>query len=596
MPGYAELHCLSNFSFLTGASHPEELVEQAHALGYAALAVTDQCSLAGVVRAHLAARDRGLPLIVGSEITLADGPRLVLLAEDREGYGNLAELITAGRRRAPKGGYRLERTDLAPGLTRCTVLWLADDDAAAEDGLWLAGRFPGRCWIAVELHRTGGDRQRLAHRRALAQATGLPLVAAGGALMHDRARQPLQDVLTAVRLGVPVAAAGLALQSNAERHLRTLPDLARFYPPDLLAETLAVAARCRFSLDALRYEYPAELVPAGHTPASHLRALTEQGLRTRWPDGTPAKVRQLVEHELALIAELAYEPYFLTVHDIVRFARSRGILCQGRGSAANSAVCYCLGITEVDPSRTEMLFERFISKERNEPPDIDVDFEHQRREEVIQYVYAKYGRHRAALAATVISYRPKSAVRDVGKAMGLDPDQIDRLAKGLAWWDGRAIAPERLREAGLDPGNSRVTLVMQLVHELLGFPRHLSQHVGGFVIARDRLSRLVPVENAAMPERTVIQWDKDDLDALGLLKIDCLALGMLTAIHKAFDLINAWRELVVHGATSQLVRDTHPTRHDPLSGNGVDASHSVVGCAPRTDIHGTTEPFGPSTR
>ena len=338
-----------------------------------------------------------------------------------------------------------------------------------------------------------------------------------------------------------IAEAGLALQPNAERHLRSLADLARFYPPELLAETLVVAARCTFSLDELRYEYPAELVPDGHTPASHLRALTETGLRVRWPDGEPAKVRRLVEHELVLIAELRYEPYFLTVYDIVRFARSRGILCQGRGSAANSAVCYCLGITEVDPARMEMLFERFLSKERNEPPDIDVDFEHQRREEVIQYVYAKYGRHRAALAATVISYRPKSAVRDVGKAMGLDADQIDRLAKGLAWWDGRAIAPERLHEAGLDPDNPQIALVMRLVHGLLGFPRHLSQHVGGFVIARDRLSRLVPIENAAMPERTVIQWDKDDLDALGLLKVDVLGLGMLAAIRRAFDLVHGCR-------------------------------------------------------
>jgi len=592
MPGYAELHCLSNFSFLTGASHPEELVERARALGYAALAITDQCSLAGVVRAHLAAKTCGLRLVIGSEIALEDGPRLVLLAEDREGYGNLSELITAGRRRAAKGDYRLDRADLAHGLPHCTALWLADDAAGIADGLWLAERFPGQCWIAVELHRRGGDRQRLAHRRALAQATGLPLVATGGALMHERARQPLQDVLTAVRVGVPVAAAGLALESNAERHLRTLEALGRFYPADLLSESLTVAARCTFSLDELRYEYPSELVPNGHTPTSHLRALTEQGLRTRWPAGVPAKVRRLLEHELALIAELRYEPYFLTVHDIVRFARSRGILCQGRGSAANSAVCYCLGITEVDPARMEMLFERFISKERNEPPDIDVDFEHQRREEVIQYVYAKYGRHRAALAATVISYRPKSAVRDVGKAMGLDPDQVDRLARGLAWWDGKALAPERLREAGLDPENPGVALVMRLVHALLGFPRHLSQHVGGFVIARDRLSRLVPIENAAMPERTVIQWDKDDLDALGLLKIDCLALGMLSAIHKAFDLVNGWRELVGQGATAQLVRDTHPTRHCPVNGNGVDAPYFVVGCAPRTNTHDTIETLG----
>ncbi len=541
MPAYAELHCLSNFSFLTGASHPEELVQRAHALGYAALALTDQCSLAGVVRAHLAAKACGLQLIVGSELALDDGPRLVLLAQDREGYGNLSELITTGRRRAAKGSYRLARADLAQGISGCIALWLADEASIADDGRWLAELFPRPL---LDRGGTAPGRGRPPEARpppGPLAATGLPLVATGGVLMHDRARQPLQDVLTAIRLGVPVAEAGLALQPNAERHLRPPDALARFYPTALLAETATIAARCSFSLDELRYEYPDELVPTGRTPTTHLRQLTEQGLRSRWPAGEPAKVRRLVEHELALIAELWYEPYFLTVHDIVRFARSQGILCQGRGSAANSAVCYCLGITEVDPARMEMLFERFISKERNEPPDIDVDFEHQRREEVIQYLYRKYGRHRAALAATVITYRPKSAVRDVGKAMGLTPDQVDRLAKNLAWWDGQAIAPERLREAGLDPGNPLVTRVMQLVHEILGFPRHLSQHVGGFVIARDRLSRLVPVENAAMAERTVIQWDKDDLDALGLLKVDCLALGMLTAIHRAFDLVNAWR-------------------------------------------------------
>ncbi|MGA9033952.1 MAG: error-prone DNA polymerase, partial [Sulfuricaulis sp.] len=298
--------------------------------------------------------------------------------------------------------------------------------------------------------------------------------------------------------------------------------------------------RCRFSLDELRYEYPEELVPAGETPASHLRKLTEAGLQRRWPAGAPPKVRQQVEHELALIAELRYEPYFLTVHNIVEFARSRGILCQGRGSAANSAVCFCLGITEVDPARIETLFERFVSKERNEPPDIDVDFEHERREEVIQYLYSKYGRERAALAATVISYRPKSAVRDVGKALGFSLEQVDSLAGNLAWWDG-GVVPERLTEAGFDPQNPKVRLLVQLVRMLVGFPRHLSQHVGGFVIARDKLSRLVPIENAAMPERTVIQWDKDDLDALGLLKVDVLGLGMLTAIRKSFELVRAYR-------------------------------------------------------
>jgi error-prone DNA polymerase len=542
-PDYAELHCISNFSFLRGASHPEELVRRAWELGYRALALTDECSLAGVVRAHGEAKACGLQLIVGSELELKGGPRLLLLAQGRDGYGNLSELITRGRRAAGKGSYALERADLETGLGDCLALWLPDDTGG--DGLgqaaWLSQRFPQRLWIAVELHRSGGDRERLARMRTLAEQTGLPLVACGGVRMHDRRRRPLLDALTAVRLGVPASRLGLEAQPNGERHLRSRARLARFYPTELLAETLRVAARCRFCLDELRYEYPRELVPRGVGPSQHLRALTEQGLRRRWPEGEPSRVRRLIEHELALIAELRYEPYFLTVHDIVRFARARGILCQGRGSAANSAVCYALGITEVDPARMELLFERFISKERNEPPDIDVDFEHQRREEVIQYLYAKYGRERAALAATVISYRPKSAVRDLGKAMGLAEDQVDRLAKGLAWWDGREIAPERLREAGFDPDNPVLVRLMALVHQVLGFPRHLSQHVGGFVIAAGRLSRLVPIENAAMAERTVIQWDKDDLDALGLLKVDCLALGMLSAIHRALDLVNGFR-------------------------------------------------------
>jgi error-prone DNA polymerase len=392
----------------------------------------------------------------------------------------------------------------------------------------------------VELLRDGHDRTRLAALTALGRDLQLPLIASGDVHLHARSRRALQDVLTAIRLGTTVEAAVLKLLPNGERCLRARPTLAKLYPPELLAETLRVAERCRFSLDELRYEYPEELVPAGETPASHLRKLTEAGLQRRWPAGAPPKVRQQVEHELALIAELRYEPYFLTVHNIVEFARSRGILCQGRGSAANSAVCFCLGITEVDPARIETLFERFVSKERNEPPDIDVDFEHERREEVIQYLYSKYGRERAALAATVISYRPKSAVRDIGKALGFSLEQADSLAGNLAWWDG-GVVPERLTEAGFDPQNPKVRLLVQLVRMLVGFPRHLSQHVGGFVIARDKLSRLVPIENAAMPERTVIQWDKNDLDALGLLKVDVLGLGMLTAIRKSFELVRAYR-------------------------------------------------------
>jgi len=539
--GYAELHCRSNYSFLNAASHPEELVQRAWELGYSALAVTDICSLAGLVRAHMAAKSLGLHLIVGSELQIEGGPRLVVLALDRLGYGNLSHLITITRRRCPKGGYRLGWEDLRQGLDGCLALWLADTDSDAEEGRRLAARFPRGLWIGVTLHRRGGDRDRLARLRALTESCGLRLVAAGGVLMHVPERKPLLDVLTAIRRGTPLAAVGDALVQNRESHLHSRDELARFYPRDLLAETLLIADRCRFSLDDLRYEYPQELVPADATPAGYLRRITGEGAAARWPGGVPEKVRRLLDHELELIAELGYEPYFLTVYDLVQFARSRGILCQGRGSAANSAVCYCLGITEVDPARMEMLFERFISRERGEPPDIDVDFEHQRREEVIQYIYRKYGRGRAALAATLITYRPKSAVRDVGKAMGMAPDQVDRLARNLNWWDGQAVAPERLREVGLDPYNPLVLRTMRLVHELLGFPRHLSQHVGGFVISRGELSRLVPIENAAMDGRTVIQWDKDDLDALGLLKVDCLALGMLSAIRRALDLVSGCR-------------------------------------------------------
>jgi error-prone DNA polymerase len=561
LPAYAELHCLSNFSFLRGASHPEELVERAHASGYAALAVTDECSLAGVVRAHLAAKACGMKLIVGSELTLADGVKLVLLAPDRASYGNLAQLITRGRRQASKGRYALTRADVAALASGLLALWVPPaacegHAAALETARWIATTFPGRGWIAVELTVRAGDRARLGALAALSQASGLPRVAAGDVHMHVRARRALQDTLTAIRLKTPLAECGHALFPNGERHLRSRARLAAIYPPELIAETVAIAGRCTFSLDTLRYEYPEEIVPPGQTPGSHLRRLVEAGLRRRYVAGAereaaaddaaasamvPPDVRELIEHELALIAELAYEPYFLTVHDVVAYARSRGILCQGRGSAANSAVCYALGITEVDPSRMSMLFERFISKERNEPPDIDVDFEHERREEVIQYVYGKYGRDRAALAATLITYRPKSAVRDVGKALGLDLAQVDRLAGVFAWWDGRKVHAERIREAGFAPDNPVIARLVALTNELMGFPRHLSQHVGGFVIARDSLERMVPVENAAMPERTVIEWDKDDLDALGLLKVDCLALGMLSAICRALALVGAQR-------------------------------------------------------
>lgn len=553
LPAYAELHCRSNFSFLQGASHPEELVARAAELDYAALAITDECSLAGVVRAHVEAKKRGLHLIIGSEITLQCGMKLVFLAKNRDGYGNLSELITLGRRRAVKGTYTLQRGDLDPqacepaamhlaGLPDCLVLLVPrrshTREELAEQALWAARVFPERAWIAVSLLHWHDDEYRLAQLAGIASESGLPLVAAGDVLMHVRSRKPLQDTLTAVRIGKPVAECGMALQPNAEQHLRSRLRLAQLYAPALLQETIRIADACTFSLDELRYEYPEEIVPPGETLSGYLRRLTYEGaMQKRFPGGIPEKVCDQIEHELALITELRYEPFFLTVYDIVQFARSRKILCQGRGSAANSAVCYCLGITEVDPERGNTLFERFISRERNEPPDIDVDFEHQRREEVVQYIYEKYGRHRAAIAASLITYRPRSAMKDVGKALGLDFDQVNRLSQSHKWWDGKGISEARLRETGFDPQAPIVRKLVELSATLIGFPRHLSQHVGGFVIARDTLSRLVPIENASMKDRSVIEWDKDDLDALGLLKVDVLALGMLSAIRRALEMI-----------------------------------------------------------
>ena len=549
---YAELHCLSNFTFLRGASHPREQVERAAQLGYAALALTDECSLAGVVRAHSAARRldapaakidarcaRALKLIIGSEFRLEEGTKAVVLAPNRAAYGALSALISHGRRAAEKGAYRLTRKDfehyLAP--SDCLVLWLPGEASDRREGGWFKERFPGRLWLAAELLVNGRDRALLARWKNAAGELDLPMLASGNVHMHCRERRMLQDTLTAIRLKKPLDKMGYGLYSNGERFLRPIDELTRIYPGSLLRETLAVAERIDFSLDELRYEYPRELVPDGATPASHLRDLTEQGMHWRWPDGALARVRRLVEHELRLIGELRYEAYFLTVHDIVRFARGQGILCQGRGSAANSAVCYCLGITEVDPARMEMLMERFISRERNEPPDIDVDFEHQRREEVIQYIYRKYSRERAALAATVISYRTRSAVRDVGKALGMSEAEVSVLAKSVQWWDGKQIAAQQIAAAGFDPEAPVIRRLAGLAENLMGFPRHLSQHVGGFVISRGPLSRLVPTENAAMENRTVIQWDKDDLEDLGLLKVDVLGLGMLSAIRRSFELI-----------------------------------------------------------
>ncbi|MDP2006099.1 MAG: error-prone DNA polymerase [Rubrivivax sp.] len=660
LPSYAELHCRSNFSFLCGASHPEELVAQAQALRYAALALADECSLAGIVRAHLEAERLGQRLIVGTQMLLhlrapADsrlrpvptlptgpvrtapdaapgaapvssappapatavsrprrrpppaaprgqqaldlataaiatakaaagaapspaasvaspaaagaavaeyppvGPRLVLLAMTRRGYGHLVQWISVARQRAPKGEYLALMSDVegrvptAPalaGLPDCLALLVASAALASAQpfetlfhhALWLKTWCGDRAALSLTLQHGPLDALLVEITERVAVLTGLPIVATGDVAMHARSRKPLLDVLTATRLRCTVAASGHGLAANAEAHLRSRARLARLYAPEWLEQTLVLAGRCSFSLAELKYEYPREIVPDGHTPASWLRVLTEEGAARRYPAGVPPAVRGMLEHELALIGQLQYEAYFLTVADIAHWARGQGILCQGRGSAANSAVCYCLEVTAVDPEvHTMLLFERFISAERNEPPDIDIDFEHQRREEVIQYIYRKYGRHRAALTGVVISYRPRSALRDVGRALGIDLDRIEAVSKSQHWFDGRQIDPERVRENGFDPEAHLTKLWLELTQQLIGFPRHLSQHPGGFVIARDTLAELVPVENASMPGRSVIQWDKDDLDALRLIKVDILALGMLSAIRRALDMVGQKR-------------------------------------------------------
>ena len=541
-PEYAELHCLTNFSFQRGASHAEELVARAQALGYSALAITDECSVAGVVRAHIAAKKWGLKLLPGAEFAVQEGFKFVALAHDISGWGNLCEFISAARGRAAKGAYSVSWHDGDLALLQgCEILLVLPSAIKIEATYAIATRakalFGTHIWLIVEL-QLGLDDDVMLHRlQQISQLTDVPLAAAGNVHMHVRSRKPLQDVITAVRLGKPVAECGFELQANAEAHLRSRERLAAIYPPELLTNTLAVAARCTFNLDELRYQYPVETVLPGMNPAQTLRHFTFEGALGRYPDGVPKEVLQQVEFELALITELKYEMYFLTVHDIVHFARSIHILCQGRGSAANSAVCYCLRITEVNPLDGNLLFARFISRERNEPPDIDVDFEHDRREEVIQYIYKKYGRERAAIAATVVTYRPRSAIRDVGKALDVDDALIDRLAKEHIWFDGEDAMADHLVRVGLDPDDAHIRQWLALTKQLLGFPRHLSQHVGGFVLTQGKLTRLVPVENASMADRSIIQWDKDDLDAMGLLKVDVLALGMLSAIRRCLDLV-----------------------------------------------------------
>lgn len=571
---YAELHALTNFTFLEGASHPDELVARAAELEYAALAITDRHSLAGVVRAHRAAKEAGLKLLIGAEIRPRDARPAVLLATDRAAYGRLARLLTLGCRRAPKGACELYWDDVAShaeGLLACVLA--APDPlfglsepivgkhygantpesrraeaschppasrmlAAAELARYREA-FGDRCYLLVELHHGPSDARLLARWAEQAQRQRVPLAAAGGVCYHAGWRQPLHDVLRAIRRGTVVGDPRAGLHPNAERHLKSPRQMASLFAaaPQALAGAAEAAERCRFSLDELRYEYPEELAPPGRTPLEYLTELTWAGARQRWPEGIPPRVRDLLEHELRLIGQLRYEAYFLTVWDLVEFARRREILCQGRGSAANSAVCYCLGITAVDPSRIDLLFERFISRERAEAPDIDVDFEHCRREEVLQYIYEKYGRDRSGMTAEVICYRPRSAVRDVGKALGLSLDRVDALCAKLEHCHHADDLPDRCREAGIDPEGALGRRLVALVRQLIGFPRHLSQHTGGMVITRGPLCELVPIENAAMPGRTVIQWDKNDLDELGILKVDCLALGMLSALSRCFRLI-----------------------------------------------------------
>ncbi len=559
LPAYAELQCVSHYTFLRGASSPEQLVDRAQQLGYSALAVADECTMAGAVKAHIAAKAAGLKLVVGSQmrVTPIDGSApfaLLILAMTKDGYGNLCELITVARMRAAKGEYLVRPNDIAApppdlaalrGLPDCQLVLLprygADVDELAKQAAWLLHCAAGRARIAMTLHCRATDDE---HREVVEQISsqyGLPVVATGDVVMHVRSFKPVQDTMTAIRHGMPVDHCGRLLAPNAEQHLRQRLRLANLYTVSALAESVRLANLCGFSLDELKYEYPNEIVPEGETATSYLRAQAYLGAHWRYPAGIPDTVQDLLEKELALIAEMAYENYFLTVYDIVRFARSRNILCQGRGSAANSAVCFCLGVTEVDPARGTMLFERFISKERDEPPDIDVDFEHQRREEVIQYLYAKYGRTRAALTAVVTSYRPKSVLRDVGRALGVDLSIVDKVAAAGSSWSGQAALRERMVSCGFDPDSPLAQKWGALAEHMMSFPRHMSQHPGGFVLARSKLSRLVPVENASMEDRTIIQWDKDDIDAVGLLKVDVLALGMLSAIQRTLEIISAER-------------------------------------------------------
>ncbi len=559
LPAYAELQTVSNYSFLRGASCPEDLIERGAKLGYAAMAITDECSVAGVVKAHVEAKDLGLHLLIGSQMMVTPDDHsppfnLIVLAMNKNGYGNLCELITAGRMRGKKGNYLVKPEDIANpggelfhlrGMSDCQLIlapaYGIDQETLSRQAAWLVHTAPGRARIALSLHYRSRDDEHKAIVAEVAEEYSLPVVATGDVCMHVRSYKPIQDTMTAIRHKLPIAKCGFRLASNAEQHLRSRLRLGNLYPRETLEETVRVAQLCTFSLNELKYEYPEELAPSGETPTTYLRKEVYIGANWRFPRGIPANVQQQLENELALIAQLQYEAYFLTVYDIVRYARSQKILCQGRGSAANSAVCYCLGVTEVDPARGTLLFERFISAERNEPPDIDIDFEHQRREEVIQYIYNKYGRVRAALTAVVRSYRVKSVLTDVGKALGVDQSIIDKVNDARDGWGGTADLMERLASCGYDPDSAIAAKWADIADKMMRFPRHMSQHPGGFVISRGKLSRLVPIEPARMVDRTIVQWDKDDLDAVGLLKVDILALGMLSCLRRALDIVSEQR-------------------------------------------------------
>jgi error-prone DNA polymerase len=536
---YAELDVTSNFSFLRGASHPDELVHAAALLGYRALAITDRNSLAGVVRAHAAARQCGLKLLVGARLTLRDAPDLLVWCQDRCAYARLCRLITTGKRDVEKGRFDLSLEQFladADGLEVAIDLLSSrermENPSIPEPLLSLRPRLS----LAVSRLYEADHPLQLSQMQSLSRRFGVPLLATNAVHYHDPARRPLQDVLTCVREHCTLDTAGYRLFQSPDRFLKPPDQMHRLFAdcPEAIARGLEIAGRCSFVLDELRYEYPHELVPPGKRPIEHLADLAWQGAAERYPAGVPEKVATLIRRELALIEQLRYEPYFLTVHDLVVFARARGILCQGRGSAANSAVCFAIGVTSVDPAKIDVLFERFVSAARNEPPDIDVDFEHERREEVIQYVYRKYGRDRAGMTATLITYRGRSAIREVGKALGLASDMVDSMARRLDWWHRGVLSEAQIRESGCDPHDPTIQRVIALATELLGFPRHLGQHTGGMVMTRGLLCELVPIENASMPDRTVIEWDKDDIEELGLLKVDILALGMLTVISKAF--------------------------------------------------------------